>query len=309
LDKLGIFVQRSGTRVYQLALNSSELEYGSSDLTILAPEIGEPSIVRLAIQRQPDTRIHAVRSDGVVAVLVFDDIENVMAWCEMETDGFVEDVAVLPGAIEDQVYYHVRRTINGVTKRYLEKWALISQCAGGTLNYQADSFLPITQASSTTITGLSHLEGETVVVWAAGKDLGTKVVSGAQITGLSQAVTTAIVGLGYTAQWRSPKLAFAASLGTGLVQPKRLTHLGVILVDTHAQGLQYGQDFTTMDDLPLIEAGAPVDVDSVHATYDQAAFEFSGSWSTDSRLCLQAAAPRPCTVLAAVISVETNERR
>ena len=309
MDKLAIFVQRGGTRVYQIALNPSELEYGSGDLTILAPEIGEPSIVRLAIQRQPDTRIHAVRSDGVAAVLVFDPAENVMAWCEMETDGFVEDAAVLPGSIEDQVYYHVRRTINGVTKRYLEKWALASQCIGGTLNRQADSYLVISQSSSTTITGLSHLEGKTVVIWAAGKDLGTKVVSGAQITGLSQAVTSAIVGLGYTAQWRSPKLAFAAQMGTALTQTKRLTHLGVILADTHPQGLQYGRDFDTMDNLPLLEGGAPVDPDAVHRAYDEVPFEFSGTWDNDARLCLQAAAPRPCTVLAAIISVQTNETR
>jgi hypothetical protein len=39
---------------------------------------------------------------------------------------FVEDVVVLPaldGQLDDQVYYVVRRTINGATVRYLEKWA------------------------------------------------------------------------------------------------------------------------------------------------------------------------------------------
>ena len=33
---------------------------------------------------------------------------------------------------------------------------------------------------------------------------------------------------------------------------------------------------------------------------------FPGEWNTDSRLCLKAAAPRPCTVLAAVVGVETS---
>lgn len=312
IDKRGVYVQRGGTRVMEISFDPQDYEYGSVDLTLLIPEIGQPSITRMDVQRQPDTRIHCVRSDGTVAIGIIDRVENVLCWLEYETDGLVEDVCILPGAsgqAEDQVYYLVKRTINGATKRYLEKWALESECVGGTTNKQADCHIVYSGASTTTITGLSHLEGETVVVWGGGKDLGTKTVSGGQITGLSEGVTSAIVGLAYTAQWKSAKLAYAANMGTALTQRKNIAHLGVILRNTHYQGLQYGPDFTNLDNLPLVSQGATIAADTVHSTLDEEAFEFERTWDSDSRLCLQAAAPRPCQILAAVISVETKDKR
>lgn len=308
IDSRGLFVQRGGTRVFELAVPDSVSDYQATDLTALVPEIGEPALVQLAVQRQPDTRVHAIRSDGTAAVLVFDPAENVICWVDVETDGNIEAAVVLPGAVEDAVYYLVKRTINGSTKRYWEKWALESECRGGTLSRCADSFKEISQSSSTTITGLSHLEGEEVVIWANGKDLGTKTVASGQITGLSEAVTTAIVGLTYRARFKSTKLAFASGMGTALNQRKRVNSLGLILADTHAQGLRYGPDFVTMDELPLIEQGAAVDEDSVWEAYDEDMIEFPGEWSTDSRICLEANAPRPCTILAATISMATHDK-
>jgi hypothetical protein len=192
-----------------------------------------------------------------------------------------------------------------VTKRYLELWALESEAHGGTGNFIADSFAIYSGAAATTITGLSHLEAKTVVVWGNGKDLGTKVVSGGQITGLSEAVTTATIGLAYTAQWKSTKLAFASD-SILLTYPKRVFRMGIVLADTHAQGLQFGPDFTTMDGLPLYEDDSAVGTNTIHAAYDQEFIEFPGEWSNDARLCLKAAAPRPCTVLAAVLTFETG---
>jgi hypothetical protein len=305
IDSRGLYVQRNGTRLMELAFDLEAGDYRSVDLTAAVPEVGEPSILHVAVQRQPDTRVHCVRSDGKVAVLVYNTAEKVLCWLLVSTDGIVEDVVTLPGTIEDSVYYVVKRTINGVTKRYLELWALESEAHGGTGNFIADSFAIYSGAAATTITGLSHLEAKTVVVWGNGKDLGTKVVSGGQITGLSEAVTTATIGLAYTAQWKSTKLAFASD-SILLTYPKRVFRMGIVLADTHAQGLQFGPDFTTMDGLPLYEDDSAVGTNTIHAAYDQEFIEFPGEWSNDARLCLKAAAPRPCTVLAAVLTFETG---
>lgn len=306
IDTRGVFVQRSGKRVYLLEFDNGTMDYFSSDLTAICPDIGAAGFVRLAVQRQPDTRVHCVRGDGTVAVLIFDPAEDVKGWVTVETDGDVEDAFTLPDDEEDAVYYLVKRTINGQTKRYLERWALESECVGGTLNKQADSFILYSGASTTTISGLAHLEGEEVVVWGNGADLGTYTVTGGQITGLSSSVTSAIVGLGYTARYKSTKLAYAAGMGTALNQRKRVDHLGLILADTHAQGLRYGPDFDNLDDLPKVEDGAAVVADYVWEAYDKDMIEFPGTYDTDSRLCLEAAAPRPCTVLGATIGMQTN---
>lgn len=307
IDDRGMFVDKTATRLYQIYYDTNAFDFISDDLTKVAPEVMTGTIVRLAVQRRPDTRIHCVLSDGTVAVYVYDQTENVRCWIKVNTTGTVEDAFVLPGTTEDTVYYVVNRTINGSTKRYLEKWALESECQGGTLNKQADSFKSISQASSTTITGLSHLEAATVCVWAGGLYLGTYTVASGNIT-VSTAVTTAIVGLPYTATFKSTKLAYAAGLGTALAQRKRLTQLGLLLYNTHHLGLQYGEDASNLDDLPGIVEDLEVVAGTVWTTKDLDLMEINSTWGTDGRLYLKATAPKPVTLLAAVIGVETKDK-
>lgn len=307
IDDAAIFVERSGFKVIELAIDPAKADYSPTDLTELVPEIGSPGIVHMAAQREPDTRVHCVRSDGTVAVLVYNKLENVICWWEYETDGDVEDVAVLPGTEEDRVYYIVKRTINGSTVRYIEKWALESECVGAAINKLADSFV-YSAAAASTITGLDHLEGEDVVCWGNGKDLGTETVSGGSVT-LSESATHRCAGLGYQAQFKGTKLAYVAQPGSvGLTQKKRINAIAPIMVDTHAQGLRFGPDFDTLSYMPEVERGAVIDLDSVWDEYDATNTPFQGKWDTDSRLCLVADAPRPCTLLAVVIDMDSHQK-
>ena len=314
VDDTGIFVQRGGVKLYQLT-NNADVTYGdyqSVDLTELAPEIGSPSIVRIAAQRQPDTRIHCVRSDGKVAILVNEPAEEVKAWVLFETDGTVEDVFVLPGTVEDDVYYVVKRTIDGNTKRFVEKWAKESECQGDAINKQADSFVVYDDTSTSSISGFSHLEGETLDIWADGKYVGQKTVSSGVIT-LDEAASQVCAGLPYEAQFKSTKLAYAASMGTALTKKKKVDHIGLILSNTHKDGILYGKNldktgsaYDNLDGLPEVVEGAEVADDTVHETYDVEPFEFPGEWNTDSRVCLVARSQRPCTVLGAIVELNTN---
>lgn len=305
VDGRAVYVQASNRRVYEILFDVQEADYKTSDLTRLNPDIGLAGFVDLDAQRQPDTFVHLVRADGQVAVLLYDPQDQVEAWWRIETDGAVENVCVLPGTLEDKVYYVVRRTIGGVTKRYIERFARIDQCQGGTLSRCADSHVIYQGAATTTITGLSHLEGKNVVVWADGKDVGSKVVSGGQIT-LTTAASNVCVGLAYEALYKSSKLAYAAAGGTALTQKKKVDRVGLILANTHYQGLEYGPDESHLDPLPLMEMGKVTAPDTLWTAYDQDSISFPGQWDTDSRVVLKAAAPRPCTVMAIVVEMTTN---
>jgi hypothetical protein len=305
-DKRGLFVQKSGQRLYQLAYDVNSQDYEASDMNRLHPDLNlNNPIIRIAVQRQPNTRIHCIRADGTAAILTFEPGDEVEAWWRVETDGAIEDVVVLPDAVEDRVYYTVRRTISGSPVRYRERFARLDQARGGALNRQADAHVVYQGAPTVTIGGLAHLEGRTVIVWGDGQDLGSYHVSGGAIT-LPAAVSAACVGLPYSARFKSAKLAYAAQGGTALNQIKRVVKVGLILADVHAQGLQYGQGYDVMDDLPLTEGGGDVDEAIVRQAYDEPMIEVPGDWDTDARLCLTAAAPRPVTVMACSITVETN---
>ncbi len=301
VDGRGYFINRTSNKIYELEYDSSKYDFGALDTTLLVPEIGDPGFVRLAIQMVPDMRVYAVRSDGTAGVLVRDAAEDVLCWVDLETDGDIEDAIVLPGADCDRVLLRVKRVIDGSTVRYLEEMTCEENCIGGTLNLQADSYVTGIGA----ISGLDHLEGETVVIWADGEDQGTATVSGGAI---AQSHTSWMVGLGYTAQYKSAKLAGQTQLGLSLTQRTRINSIGLVLADTHSLGLQYGPDFDTLDDLPMVENGTSNASGAVWDQYDEDMIEFPGEWSTDNRVCLQAAAPRPCTVCAAVINVDRQDK-
>jgi len=312
VDTRVMYVQASNRRIYQVVFDINIQSYKTADMTRLNEEIGLPGFVDIAVQRQPDTAIHFVRADGKVAVLLYDADDGVEAWWLVETDGVIEAAYVLPGTLEDNVYYVVKRTVNGQTKRYHEKWARIDECEGGTLNKQADSFIVYSGVATATITGLDHLEGESVVVWADGVDLSpgratqtTYTVTGGSIT-LGTTVTNAVVGLPYTATFKSAKLAYAAAGGTALSQSKRLDHLGLILAKTHQDGLYYGAEADTIWPLPNVEGAEDVSDTRVWDHYDEGMVEMPGIWTTDARLHLFGYAPRPVTVMAAIIAITTN---
>lgn len=317
MDTSAAYVGNDDQRLYEIAYDG--VTYNPPvDMTALVPEIGAPGFVGIAVQNSPDRRLHCWRSDGTVAMLIFEKVENVSCWVEVETDGEVEDIVILPrnpsGGPEDRVYYSVKRTINGSTVRYLEKWAEESKAQGAADNRIADSFV-VTTTAGLTMTGLTHLEGEAVVVWQDGvcprdasDDPKTYTVTGGQITLDTAIVSFACAGLSYTATYKSAKGAVRDAQQMLLNQRQKIDTMGVVLADTHHRGLKYGQDFTNMDDLPLVEAGTTVTEGTIWTEYDYDAFTVNGTWSTDARICLKAVAPRPCTVLGISLGEQGNAR-
>ena len=75
------------------------------------------------------------------------------------------------------------------------------------------------------------------------------------------------------------------------------------MADVHSKSVRFGADFSHLDDLPSTVNGVNLG-QVILADYDENPSEFPGIWDTDSRLCLQAQAPRPCTMLAATIDME-----
>lgn len=325
IDTRGVFIQQSNRRAYELVFSVEAQDYIAHDLTRLNPDIGLEGFTGLAVQRQPDTQMHFVRGDGQIAALVHDPEDQVEAWWRIDSDddvdGEIESVVVLPGARENRVYYAVARTIGGVTKRFLERLARRDQCTGLPEARLSDSHV-VDTGGTTTVSGLSHLEGCAVVAWGwdddgeQGSDCGTGLsdagtmvtltVAGGQVT-IPAAFDNVCVGLPYLGRFQSAKLAYAAQMGTAICQKKKINRLGLVLSNTHYQGLRFGQNFTRMDNLPLVIGGADVAAGTVHEDRELPMVTNPGIWDTDSRLCLMAASPRPCTLMAAVVDIATNE--
>jgi hypothetical protein len=264
-------------------------------------------------------------------MLVYDRADAVSGLCRLETDGEFESIAILPTGEEDDVYFVVKRTINNVTKRYIEKFASTAELQGGEESWLVDSAVRFTSVSPTqTVTGLTHLIGKQVVVYyqrfggyqddafqddafqvteeGAAEPRTTYTVNGSGEITLDFAVTDIIIGLPYKARFKSVKLAYGSTAGTALTQKKRVDHLALLGVNTAPDGLRIGRDFDNMSKLSSIYKGKALEPYFIVEDWDYDATAFGGKYDTDSRVCIEANSPYPATISGMVIHMQTHDR-
>lgn len=196
IDKRGIFVALSG-RVYELVFDSQALDYSAHDLTRLNTDIYKPGFQIGAVARQPDTAVYLPRNDGQCAVLLYDPDDEVVAWWRIQTLGIIEAVCVLPPGTgpEDLVYFIIRRVVNGVTRRFIERLALRDNCSGGLINQLLDCHVVYQGAPASTIT-LAQLPNTSVQIWADGLALGAVTTSASGVATLPNGVTASNIVAG-----------------------------------------------------------------------------------------------------------------
>ena len=187
-----LFNQRATKKIRQMIFDLNVEGFVAPDLTILAEDITGGGLTHMAYQQEPDSIVWAVREDGVLLGLTYQRDQQVVAWHQHPvggTDTEVESVAVIPSADgkSDELWISVKRTINSATVRYIEY-------LDSTIN--VDSGLTYSGGATSTLSGLTHLEGETVQVVGDGAVMPDAVVSSGSIS-LSESVTSASVGLQY----------------------------------------------------------------------------------------------------------------
>ena len=213
-----LFVQRANKRVRALAYDADAGAYSAQDLTVLAEHLMDSGIVELAYQQEPRSCVWAAMGDGTMNTMTLDRTEQVTAWTQQMTDGAYESVASIPNATGNEVWAIVRRTVNGVDRRYVERFdpGLHCDCA-------------VTGAAGvaqSTWSGLSHLEGKTVWAKRDGYFCGSYAVSGGQIT-LDKPALAVEIGLPYesTIDLLTPEIA----TGEGSAQSNRMSTSGVFV--------------------------------------------------------------------------------
>jgi hypothetical protein len=186
-----VFVQQGAVILRQFVFNEEVDTRTAEDLTILAEDITTSGIRDIAYQQIPDTVIWIVLNDGTLLSATYLRDQNVIGWVKHRTsDGTFKSVAIIPNGSEDQVWFSVER--NGANLvEYL------GTADGFYTKLQLDSSVVYSGASTTTLTGLTHLEGKTVQVLGNGAVYLDAVVSGGSIT-VSPAVTRAEVGIGFS---------------------------------------------------------------------------------------------------------------
>jgi hypothetical protein len=113
----------------QSAVRNFKYEFASDgfngiDLTVRSPHLFENrTIVDWAYQKTPLSIVWCVMSDGALLGLTYLPEQKVYAWHRHDTDGLYESVCCIKEGNETALYAKVKRTVDGVTKRYTERFA------------------------------------------------------------------------------------------------------------------------------------------------------------------------------------------
>lgn len=337
VNSVVMFIQRAGRRLLDYQYQFERDGFVARDVTKLAEHVTASGITEIHYQSQPTPLVWALRNDGVIAMLTYDPSQEVIGWTRIKVGGsfgsgnaVVESVALVPGEAgggrtydsdeRDEVWLSVKRTINGATVRQIEVFEGVyegpyrndfdndavytTQVLADQKNaFYVDCGLTYNGAATSSISGLDHLEGETVKVWADGGLQADKVVSSGAIT-LDYDAELVHVGLGYKHKYKSFKLAYGSSAGTAVAKTKRIQGVTFILLDTAI--FSYGPTYDALSSLEFRRATDPTDT-PVPLFTGEREVSMGGGWSKDSRIYIESDTPAPFFLLALAPEMKTNE--
>ena len=320
VDNIVLFTQRAKRKIREFGFTFESDGFKAFDMTRLAQHVTRGDVVEMAFAEEPDSQCWVVRGDGQLPSMTFRRQEDVVGWARHILGGsfgsgnaVVESVASIPGTDgsgqthtsinRDEVWVIVKRTINSATKRYVEMFERdYEQGHDQEDAYYLDSILTYDGGSTSTITGLSHLEGQTVGVYADGAIQSDKTVSSGSIS-LDSAASVVQVGLRYSHLYKTLKIEGGNPAGTAIGKKKRLH--GITVAVLNSLTLKIGPATGNLQSLDFRNISDPMDEVAPLFTGEKF-IEFEGDWETDTRVIIQSDDPAPFVLLALAPEIEIN---
>jgi hypothetical protein len=211
-----LFIQRAGKSLREFLFSDVELSYISNNISLLSSHLlkspSDMALRKATSTTDGDLLLIVNETDGSLATYSILRGQNVIAPSLSTTDGEFVNV----GVDVDQIYFTVKRTISSADKYYVE-------CFNDDNTTDSAKLLSgSSKPSSTTVTGLSHLEGKTVKIIADDEMQLDKTVSSGQITLDAVPSTYVEIGLDYTPTIKTLPVELKLSSGNIVAQKKRI---------------------------------------------------------------------------------------
>lgn len=247
IDSQVIAVHRTKRSLREFAYSYELDGFKTPSMSQLSSHIGAKKFVQLAYAEEPYSIVWARRDNGTLVGMTYNRDENVIGWhqhtfpegTEQEGDAFgvIESIATMPSQdlMQDTLWMTIKRTINGQTKRYIEKltrfWdfdmtiddAHFVDCG---LRYSGD---PIS-----VVYGLSHLEGCYVYGVADRRPFGPVRVVEGRVT-LDDEASNIVIGIGFSSEGFTARMDSGAADGSSMGRTAR-TNQAQLLVWESAGG-------------------------------------------------------------------------
>ena len=223
-----------------------------------------------------------------------------------EAHAVVESAASISGTLtEDEFYVIVKRTINGSTKRFVEVFANFDFDENDATDFKfLDSHLIYDGSATSTLSGLSHLEGQTVSVLADGSTHATKIVSSGSIS-LDRSTTKAVVGLAYDSVLQTMRIEGGAAEGTSQGKTKRISKVVLRLFET--VGVKVGPTLAKLETVPFRTTSSDLSAPVNTLLAGDREIEFRDDYNSDGFIFIKQDQPLPLSVLAIYPTVVTSD--
>jgi len=305
-----LFLQRASRKIREYVYQFESDAYTAPDLAILSEHITEGGIIDMAYQQEPDSVVWMARTDGVLVGMTYERAQDVIGWHRHiigGADAKIESVAVIPNttATADDLWAIVERTINGTSVKYIE-FMTHGLPEGDTNTVNAtylDSMLSYDGNPVSSLSGLDHLEGQTVSVLADGATHPVRTVSSGSIT-LNDSYSVVHVGLPYTSTLQTMRIEAGAKDGTAQGKKKRVSRITYRIFKT--LGLKHGPNPDRLDIVPFRSSADDMDEAPALFTGDKEV-EFPRNWDKDGFITLVQDQPLPLTVLAIMPELNTTK--
>lgn len=304
------FIQKAGRKMIEIAYDFQQDSFVGKNLCVVSEHILRKGgkAKSIAYQREPSNVVWVALTDGTLAALTYEKEQQVLAWHphDLGGNGIVESLAVANSAAgtEELLYMVVKRTINGSQKRYIEYFTTDFYPVNETDisdAYHLDCGLSYSGAPTTTITGLTHLNGETVDVVADGVYVNTKLVAGGQIT-LATAASKVHVGYKYTGYVKLLPLEGASPTGgTSQGKTKRIARTVVRVFST--RDFKYGTDLQRLDVKKIVDGNG---VPTTKLASEDLGINIPMNYNYTAMFYLVQDQPYPFTVLAVAPDAEVT---
>lgn len=288
IDGATIYVQRTGRSLREFVFEFAEDAYISNTASLLAPIlINNPVDLAISVgtTNEDANYVYLVNGDGTVAIFNTLRSQDVAGWSRWVTDGEIISICT----VVDEVYFAVKRTINGVTKYYLEE---------GNPDAFLDSSVMYTTPGTDTLTGLGHLNGEECRVRADESVLNDVTPASGSVTIDRAATDSAEVGLFFQPIVTTMPVEGDTGGGTNLNGEKRIVNCMVYLQESLAVKVN---DYT----IPFRTFGAGVLGTAVPPYTGKKEIYLLG-WSKTAQITITQDVPAPLTLLGLSLEMEIS---
>lgn len=298
-----VFYQPLNTGIVRALGFSFEADgFNSDNVSIFSPHLFKGKRIRSwAYQEEPYSCIWAALDTGELLCFTWEEEQQVWGWTRMEIAGSVEEVATINEQGYDRLYALIRRTIAGVERRFHERLALPHVDDLATACHLDCSVTQVYEIATSTITGLWHLEGETVSAVYDGYVVHGLVVELGQVT---IPVASYVVTVGFPYEGVIETLPFA--LGSANHVSRQTFGDGTIRA-LETQGLEISTDGSTFDPLPASEG------QNVWESPTRIAQDFTvplqGNWTDGGTLTIRQQQPLPAHVVGIFVEVIVSEEQ